>query len=62
MPPIDRSWTKFSDRLPSKADANESGDVLALESNGRSRPVMWDWVHSDESWKANGFVAWKRHD
>jgi len=57
---IDPSWTKFSERLPCPVDANKDGDVEALETNGRSRPVMWNWTHTAESWRANGFVAWKR--
>lgn len=59
----DPSWTRFSARLPTHRDANADGDVNALETNGRTRPVMWNWVPSAELWHANGFIAWKkRHD
>jgi hypothetical protein len=53
-------WINFSDRMPSRSDADERGYVELLETNGSSREGMWDWVRSEAHWYANGFAAWRR--
>lgn len=56
---IGADWIDFYSRLPSQRDANSDGMVKLLESNGTSRLGMWNWTHSAEYWRANGFTHWK---
>lgn len=58
-------WINFSDRLPTRNDADEFGNVELLETNGSSRDGLWDWIRPDrrdavDVWHANGFAAWRR--
>ncbi len=53
-------WINFSDRMPSKADADERGYIELLETNSSSRESMWNWVHTADHWHTNGFAAWRR--
>lgn len=51
-------WTLFRDRLPTQADADGNGRVMALERTGVARSVLWRWTHTAASWEANGFLSW----
>lgn len=58
-------WIKFSDRLPAEADANEKGEVDLAEDNGEHRRGLWNWISpcrkdAVATWRANGFMAWRR--
>lgn len=57
-------WIRFSDRLPTAADADAQGQIDTLEDNGKTRVGMWDWIPFRAEgraalWIANGFAAWK---
>jgi hypothetical protein len=58
-------WVRFADRLPTRNDANDKGEVELAEDNGSRRLGLWDWIppmkpDAVQLWYANGFVAWRK--
>ena len=63
-----QTWIKFTDRLPTQADAL-GGQVLTrhisvVTGEAAERLAMWNWVPSDnprakELWAINGFIEWR---
>lgn len=61
-------WIKFSDRLPTQADAL-AGQVLTryrsfVSGQVEERMAMWDWIppshpQAKELWASNGFTEWR---
>lgn len=61
------AWTRFSDRLPTPADAR-GGMVLSRHRSIvtgaiEERMGLWDWIQpthpqAKELWEANGFIDW----
>ncbi len=62
-------WTKFSDRLPTEADA-QGGHILIrsrsiLTSEVTEKVGLWNWIQpthplAKETWAANGCLEWRR--
>lgn len=58
-------WVPFAERLPTRSDANEKGEVELAETDGARRFGLWDWITPNRPnaaalWRANGFSAWRK--
>lgn len=67
--PKKNDWVRFSERLPTRQDANANGCVIAKllvgPRSAEDRLCMWNWVpptdpDAEELWAANGFFAWRK--
>lgn len=57
-------WIAFSRRLPTRADADDRGYVVAKLTDGIERPCLWNWIQPDDAnatelWRVNGFQCWR---
>jgi hypothetical protein len=58
-------WVPFEQRLPTRSDANDKGEIELAETNGGRRVGQWDWIppgrpNAATLWRANGFSAWSK--
>ena len=58
------NWINFADQLPRPADALDGKHIEAMDTTGKRRVILWDWIpaahpQAKALWLNNRFSAWR---